>query len=505
MNQAAASARPGDNGFRSALLLLLLLVLVPLLVYAGHGEADRWRAAVLLERYLDGERKPAIAELQEIVQRQPHDQQLRATLARWLLDDGRAEEALAMVESVPESTRTAALLRVYEDCLVANGRTADAIAVYRHRNAASHDRVENRKLEHLNHLSYLQALDGSDLELALKNASFVVAGRAATWNSAYGSRLNEVDQVVLLSVIVYRGSSGAAEAGQQLTTSRYREQIFRILDPAIERLAGEYRNAHLLNHPLARQIRDRLLGQDDSGDQDDSGESEAVRGVEQVVGLNLATLLTLRALVWQDLGELERSFADRRRVGQLGYDPAEIASSWPSRSICARQLTLLAMTLDTRGCVWFMMAVPPPLAGSLGQPGDALRPADRDRQIAGLERAAEMLGPALSDLNLALVAQEALVETGADQWQGSALPLSDVRELDFHLQEQPRKTLAVLLFHRSWVLNALGRLQQQIGQLRSGSGSRLSPAGYLPAESIQALEDIRRIRELGFVPGDQLF
>ena len=134
-------------------------------------------------------------------------------------------------------------------------------------------------------------------------------------------------------------------------------------------------------------------------------------------------------------------------VEQLGFDPEQIVKRFPDIDFCGSHLQLLAQILDTRGCVYY-------------------------QQKSYLE--------ALLDLNAAITAQEALALVAADLPIANLELTTDPRQRRENFMRQPKKVLAVLLYHRSWVNRALGR-------------------------SKSALNDTRRIRQLGYTPGTHLF
>jgi tetratricopeptide (TPR) repeat protein len=420
-----------------AVAALIALVFVPIAMYGCEGELDRWRAAVLMERYLDGEQERAINGLAEIVERQPADQQLRVTLAQWLLDDRQAARALALIGEVPEQMRSRSLLKVLQDCLVAVGKTEEALRVFRQRYPANELPNPDERNVYLNELAYLRALDGSGLKHAEKNSTQVVANIAHNWNVAFGIDLSAHQQVALAAVLIYRGSAGVPAPGQKIRTREFRDVMLEILDREIFRLENEPRAAPETGLPPEMPGR---------GDSPEPTDEELPQADPPPVDA-LATMLTARALVWQDLGKPEKSFADRQRVLELGYDPAAIAGKWPGLPAWFQQLMWLATVLDTRGCVIY-------------QRGDPER--------------------ALQDLDAAVMGQLALVEGDASRLPGIVIETTDLRERRAQFEEQPRKTLAVLLYHRSWALWSLGHYRE-------------------------AQADVRQIRELGYQPGAHLF
>ncbi len=417
-----------------------LLVFAPVLWYGGAEELDRWRVAALMEKYLDGKHEEAIAGLREIVARRPGNQEARIVLAGWLVDANQAGEALELVEAVPAAQRSRGLLKVYQNCLLANGRSGEAISVFRELYPANELRTPDEQLFHRNGLSYFQALDGSETGMALRNSSSVVADVAARWNGDTGIALLPGLQAALCAVLIYRGETGRPPAGKEINSEKFQQEIFAILDPVIELLHEELESARAAPGGRWSELNPFLP---DFIPFDSDWNPAGTRGIADA----LAAFLTVRALVYQDLNDVEKSFADRRAVMKLGRDPESIAAKWPALVDCTDHLENLAMFLDTRGCVFYRL---------------------------------DQLHMALGDFQAAVIAQESLVRAGAWHLPGGSIQTADLREHRERFEEQPRKSLAVLLYHRSWVFRELG---------------------------LEALEraDVARVRELGFVPGDHLF
>jgi hypothetical protein len=450
MNEHTNVSRPpaGRGGFGWACLILTLLVLGPLVVYGLSGESDRWRAATLFERYLDGDRQAAIDGMREIVQRQPDNLQLRATLVRWLLDNNQAVEALRLIRQVPGKSRNVAVEELSMECLAANNQWQEAFQLFRQLNPAARQRNPSELLSHLNRLAYWQMLSDEALIDAERNSHRAVAEMANEWQATVGDESGPTLQVALASVLVYRGAGGKAAAARTITSREYRQEIMAILDPVIEQLSAVCASGQSASEGNTASegstLWQWLRGSGPGLQQLIGGNSEENR---QTLAINLASMLTARALVFQDLGEMEKSFADRRRVAELGHDPEEIARHWPDLSSCLPHLMALASFLDTRGCVQY----------KLGR--DAL---------------------AQADLNAAVMAQETLCRAGTRIAATWLFETADLREQRVVVEQQWDRTLAVILFHRSWVNQGLNRVED-------------------------AAADLRRVRELGFEPGPGLF
>lgn len=421
------------RGFGWTSLALAALVFVPLGIYGLAGESDRWHAALLMERYLDGDRQEAIDSMRDIVDRRPGNRQLRLILAQWLLENDKASEALELVEPAFAADPDVRVGRLYLECLQANERCKEALQRYRELHPATVVRDGENRWEHLNGVAYWQALCDDELDDAIRNSHKVVSEVSAEWRAVVKDELQPNLQVAVASVLLYRGSSRVGSGGHEISTREYNDEIMAILKPVVDSFSG-------------------ALVTLEAGKSDDL----------ELVKSRFASMLTVRALVLQDLGELERSFADRRRITELGYDAATIASHWPDLIECYRHLRRLAMYLDTRGCVSYKRG---------------------DPELA------------FGDLNAAVMAQEAICKAGPRVAAWYEFQTADLREHNAGINRVWNRNLAVLLYHRSWIKNELSR------QALSANGN----AAMQHAFSREAADDLRRVRELGFKPGAGLY
>jgi len=475
---------PGKNS-RWAIIALVLLVTLPVGYHLGRGEADRWRAAAVMESWLDGNKQQAISELQQIVSRLPDDRQLKLVLAEWILALGatdrsqqKADQALDLIQEIPENYRSNRWQTVNQHCLLALGKPDEALKAYQEANPANQDRSASELFRHRNALAYFQALANSDLRLALRNSNLVVRDVYGTWNGSQDTPLTEYLQVQYCAALVYRRQM-ERYAEDVNKKSEYAQRATSILSEAIDEIQSEYERLCKLNR-LAEALpgspseffRSWLWNWLWPADRKGTGEDAVVKVKDQAndsagqggkeqqepplakqkedIAHALAALLTLRALIHQDVDEQKESFDDRRRVLKLGYDPESIAGKMPDFRNCVIQLQNLAQVLDTRGCVYLKL------------------------------NAVGAAGKALIDLDMAVLAQQAYVDVSEVAPRTLMESSLDPREQTELYIREPQRSLATLLFHRSWARNAMG-------------------------QPMEASTDLAAIRRLGFVPGYYLF
>ena len=444
--------RQGAN--RLAILALVLIVLVPIVYFSVFAEGDRWRAAQAMEAWLDGEQKASIETLTEITNRLPNEHRLKLVLGEWLLEDYQAEKALELARSIPEQFQDQRFQTLLQNCLMALGQYNEALDAYRAANPANESRNYQEELFHKNALAYFQSLAGSELPLALKNSNHVLGEISFFWNQEQALPLSVHVQGLFCTALIYyeqiKRSQGDTEKQQM-----YADKAIVILSGAIAHLTEEVASwkqdlpaETTPTFEVERPFTDapKTLSQD-SADVGESVEEPELASQRKELTQSLEVLLTLRALIYQAMQQEELSFADRRQILELGGDPETLAGTLPSFEECIFQLELVAMVLDTRGCVNY-----------------------------GLNE----IPAALSDLNVAVMGQEALVDVAFLTPRNGRETSLDPRQQYEEFVRARQRTLAALLFHRSWVWRAAGK-------------------------SAKAAEDLAKIRQLGYVPGNYLF
>ena len=458
MNYPIPASTPPSSLFASrvAVVALLLLVILPIVFFGRYGEIDRWRAAHAMEAWLDGDREASIQTLTKITERLPNDHRLKLVLGEWLLEEYQAEKALELGESIPVQFQGPRSESLVQNSLISLGKRKEALEAYRKANPAEKSRGYLENLYHRNALAYFQALAEVDLDLALKNSDFVIDEVAYAWNREQGIPLSAHLQGLFCTAYIYHEVM-LEWTGDESQRAAFGEKAIAILSGAIAHLEEE------VSQTDQRAPEDGANSQVTSGadgstnessdlnevGQDEAGQGSALSESNRLKSLSetLQLLLTLRALVYQNLGEKESSYTDRKQVVELGGDPELIADAFPSMEAFMFQLSQVSMILDTRGCVLYAR-----------------------NDIPG----------ALSDLNIAVMGQEALVDAAFLTPRNGRETSLDPRQQFEEFVKAPQRTLAALLFHRSWARRSVG-------------------------DTEGASDDLTKIRELGYVPGNYLF
>lgn len=459
---------------------MLMLVAVPIGLRSCSGESDRWRAASAMELYLDGDKQAAIEQLTEVSERLPEDYQIKLKLGTWLLDDQQAEQALQVVKQVPENWQDREITSLIQRCYLALGQPNMALQEYQRVNPADATRSPDQLLMHRNSLSYYQALASQDLPLALENSNFVADSLANYWNGRHNLPMSATFQAFFCTARIYQHVLEQSDTTPE-KKEVYQRDALEILTGAIDLLRSEHEKLK-----AARSKRDAVVDQEsnsvgDAALRGDKGAAdqqsiqdltpETQRDLAQQkppskkvqlkrmddVAQSLAAMLTLRAMVFQSTEQLTASFEDRQQVADLGFDPEQVRQMLPDFAECNFHLDSLASVLDTRGCVHL--------------------------QLKNLQKA-------LVDLNVAIAAQTALVEVVELAPRTSIEVSLDPRQQRQTFVLAPRRTLAVLLYHRACVYQ-LG--VTQAGSIREKTRLRRS-----------MLKDLFQIHELGFQPGSHL-
>ncbi|MHB8862083.1 MAG: hypothetical protein ACYC6N_06750 [Pirellulaceae bacterium] len=166
----------------------------------------------------------------------------------------------------------------------------------------------------------------------------------------------------------------------------------------------------------------------------------------QALRAHLAGILDLRARLYDELEKPEEAAKDRARKKELASDGNLIEARPYDLSTAIERVSSCASFLDTRGFVLYKLGA---------------------------------LDAAYHDLQLALEACERIWAVLPSQVEAMKYYISDIRPLLAN-ERQHRRTLAVVCYHHMLVLEAQGK-QQEAEQAR------------------------KRIRDLGYEPGQQLF
>jgi tetratricopeptide (TPR) repeat protein len=239
------------------------------------------------------------------------------------------------------------------------------------------------------------------------------------------------------------------------------DKAIPILSRQIEDLESDYaRMQNLISLTVFAQIQTEfpLQGKTEQ-------ETHLARNNQDLLRGCLASLLTVRALLFQDLDRSELANADRIRVRELGFDADLLASQLPARYYCLELLNTAMTFLDTRGYVLGLL------------PWDDTGFASRNVSRSDPRFRVSSYEESLEDLDFA-VASAATYKLALESPVSNRPDLS-VEEANAQ-RKATRRTEAVILYHRMLVHERKG-------------------------DPTAADRDRKRIQSLGFEAGPDLF
>ena len=321
------------------------LLLLPLVMYGCGPEWARWDAAQAVIAYDRGDMDQAIFQLTTAVQRSPRDPSLKISLAKKLIESGRGDEAEVLCDEIltrfPDNDPA---LITKANSQQAQGNFRLALDTFNLR-ARQRNWTISRRPDKLNERAYFRALAGVQLDDAKQDIDVACA---IVSQSSFGSlpwTLGLFQRSLAASAIV------AMEIGMT-------QQAVPHLSDAIDILR---RVLHESNIELNREIIELTVGEYPPNHEKANSQNEfrdLIRNSEQT----LATLLTVRALAYQQLGSDDLCDQDRAEVRDLALDCDEIAAAFPENSECIGTIQVSSAFLDTRGYIIGLM----PIGGSTG-------------------------------------------------------------------------------------------------------------------------------------------
>ena len=319
------------------------LLLLPLVMYGCGPEWARWDAAQAVIAYDRGDMDQAIFQLTTAVQRSPRDPSLKISLAKKLIESGRGDEAEVLCDEIlarfPDNDPA---LITKANSQQAQGNFRLALDTFNLR-ARQRNWTISRRPDKLNERAYFRALAGVQLDDAKQDIDVACA---IVSQSSFGSlpwTLRLFQRSLAASGIV------AMEIGMT-------QQAVPHLSDAIDILR---RVLHESNIELNREIIELTVGEYPPNHEKANSQNEfrdLIRNSEQT----LATLLTVRALAYQQLGSDDLCDQDRAEVRDLALDCDEIAAAFPENSECIGTIQVSSAFLDTRGYIIGLM----PIGGS---------------------------------------------------------------------------------------------------------------------------------------------
>jgi len=306
----------------------------------------------------------------------------------------------------------------------------------------------SRSVAELNELAYCRALADQELMLAMKDIDKAFAEMEdSRWQS--GIYLPVATKTVIAIGLLAR----------EMDTAEKRNAL-NLLNHQIEGLENDFEIVRtLVSQMVFSQIQFEFPLSEMAENQ-----TRLERNRQDLFRGALASALTVRALLHQDLGHDTRCNDDRYRVQELGFDASVLSAQMPDRFQSFDWLGMAMMVLDTRGFIigklpWTRVSV-----------ATTDIPQDASFRLGSFKEAIANLDLAVEAVRVMRVAMEQSVIHSSQNF---------VAETKEYLRSLQRNE-AVLLYHRMLV------------QKRQGNTEA-------------AALDEQRIRELGFKPDERLF
>ncbi len=397
---------PAINGSRILVLVLFAAVVaIPIGFYGCDDELARWKAVQAQVQYDAGDTEAAIEMMRHAAALAPGDLRLRLWLADWLMQQGRADQALEQLDEILEKTTAQEIvLQAKADCLVHLGRPNEALEALKSISQYLSQQEQNSP-QRLNAVAYYRALAGVELDRAQEDIQTAINDSIKNlW--PIDLLVPYEDQVFVAAALISRQVNRQAEV-LPLLSDRI-ELTYDLLNNR-QRKSSESIYTKMQNHfPL------------ESNDEKDI--KNDLREL-QVHHRTLCVLLTARAILYQDVDQKQLCNQDRIQVVKLGFEPEAILEKLPSNGLCLQLLSTGSAYFDTRGMV------------SLGN---------------------HLAGAAEKDFDLAILSASLLNRSYTSKLFNSAT--EDFR--GYFDQKRSRQNEAVLLYHRSLLFDKTGEAQR---------------------------------------------
>ncbi len=436
MNHQPKIDRKNPWPTRLVIMAITALVGLPLAFYGCQSEGLHWRMAALAERYRLGDRESAIDAAWQLHREHTDNLSIARMLADWLVDSGKSEKALeichALSEIFPNNSR---LNQIRIKALMHLERYAEALDVIKQNNKLIPISAMRSEMFRRNELAYVRALADQEIDRADADISGILASLEKSWATMAGSRTSAEVLLPVIASIIYLEGEKFYEAVSVLSAEiEMQNMIAATIQQQTRSIQHDRLDLWLGGTRFPGQVMDSAV------DLPDSKLTESQN--------HLALLYALRAKAWQEMDNQNERNNDISRVLQLDADPQELLNSLPSGKLAGQHLLpSLSATTDTRACV-------------------------RLRQGRVLA--------ALRDVDAAIIGARAYL-VAVRQYRYHELDPIMTDEVQFveYFDERPKKSLAALLYHRSWFNQSIGR-------------------------SELVSKDLNEIRELGYEPGPTL-
>jgi tetratricopeptide (TPR) repeat protein len=411
-------------------MLVASVALVPMVFYGCSPEWARWDATQAHAFFREGETDDALYQLRDAVKKNPRDPVLKTTLAERLIEIDQAEDAIELSNEVLEVyPGNAKAMEIKSKAHKNLGEFETSLEIELEIDKQLH--AYRRDVDSLNQLAYARALAGKDLHLAKRDIenAIVKMNRQLRWEGDNGL-IAEVRAVVLASMVAR--SCNAQEDAIPLISSLidfYREKITSRTASLTDFIYKEADASFPIRNNSAMKKRRQELR---------LYESQA------------ASLLSCRALLYQDLGKPDLCTGDRVETRHLGYDSEKLLAHVPDDKIALEMIGYASALLDTRGFICSRLPW-----------NDELEGLSKQDHFSDFDSA-------IRDLNIAVFCSE-VRRKAVDTPLRHTIDTFDANEEKEELGHQS----AVLLFHRQELLKRQG-------------------------ENDLAKQDEERIRELGY-------
>ena len=433
-------SRPAENGIVRWLVVLLVasVAVLPMISYGCSPEWARWDATQANAFFRVGETEDALYQLRDAIKKSPRDPVLKTTLAERLIEIDRGDEALKLsgevLEVYPDNAQAMKIKSLAQKSLGDFEASLETeLKIDKHLHAYGRDASS------LNQLAYARALANTDLHLAKEDIDIAITAlnRGLTWPSA--EELSLEVKATMLASMVARSCDAQEEAIDAISeqVKSWRER----LAAAKTELTGLVFNDLDDSFPIRQDIGMLRRRQN-------------LRSFEA----QAAALLSCRALLYQDIGDMENCRNDRCEVNQFGYDSEDVLAHLPDDKVALARLSMLSAFLDTRGFICSLLP--------WSEDADKL-PMD--------QHFISSYANAIKDLNTAVFCREmARKSIDSRLW-------NTMEPLDVELQRKNMNLYsAIMLYHRQTLLQRRGKHDL-------------------------AKQDEEKIRNLGFEPGDKLY